>query len=252
MSLNNYTVSSDQLKNEAHVWFCHPDEITDDKLLSQYHSLLGEEEKQRLERFHFKKDQHNYLISHALVRLVLSEYADLKPEAWQFQKNSHGRPDIKQAANDTSLKFNLTHTKGLCACVVTCGAECGIDAEIVNRKNNLKKIAQRMFADSELDTMKSLHGWEFREAFFRFWTLRESYVKALGTGLAGSSKAFHFCIDDKAEIEFKNSEADLDKEQWQFALLEPTENHIAAVALRHTTQDKLNIVSRKAVPKIRC
>ena len=251
MSLNNYTVSSDQLKNEAHVWLCHPDEITDDKLLSQYHLLLGDDEQQQLKRFHFKKDQHNYLVSHALVRLALSEYTDLKPEIWQFQKNSHGRPDIKQAANDTPLKFNLTHTQGLCACVVTSGAQCGIDAELINRKNDLKKIAQRMFADSEIDTMQSLQGGEFRKSFFRFWTLRESYVKALGTGLAGSSKTFHFCIDAKADVEFKNNEADFDKAQWQFALLEPTDNHIAAVALKHSTQDKLNIVCKKGVPKIR-
>lgn len=251
MSLTDYIVSPDALTDEIHVWFCRPDEITDTQQLAHYKSLLSDEECQQHKRFHFKKDQHSYLVSHALVRNVLSKYADISPDQWQFNANTHGRPEIKQSTSGAPLKFNLTHTPGLCACVVTLGSVCGIDAEIVNRKNNLRKIAERMFAKDELSTLEKLHNSEFRKAFFRFWTLRESYLKALGTGLGGSSKDFHFSIrDDDIAINYDNAGNDLhtDKERWQFVLFEPTEQHVSAIAVKNATHENLNIVSRKIAP----
>ena len=110
------------------------------------------------------------------------------------------------------------------------------------------KIAERMFARSELDFLSNLKDSDYRNAFFKFWTLRESYVKALGTGLAGSSKDFHFCMNDnEISIDSKNTTSDLstDNERWQFILLEPTANHIAAVAVNNATQDKLPVVIKK-------
>lgn len=248
MNKSDYIVSPDALQNETHVWFCCPEEVTDAALLTHYHSLLSLQEKQQHKRFHFEKDQHSYLVSHALVRNVLSKYANLSPHQWQFKKNAHGRPKIKQSTSDTPLKFNLTHTRDLCACVVTLGLECGIDAEAMDRKNDLMKIAERMFSRSELDFLSNLKDSDYRNAFFKFWTLRESYVKALGTGLAGSSKDFYFCINDnEITIDSKKTMSDLsaDNEQWQFTLLEPTANHIVAVAVNNATRDKWPVVIKK-------
>lgn len=251
MNLSNYIVSSNELKNEAHVWFCCPDEITDAEQLEYYRSLLSPDEVKQYKRFQFKNDQHSYLVSHALMRSVLSRYANLSPAQWQFKKNAHGRPEIKQSTSGVPLKFNLTHTKDLSACIVTLGMECGIDAEAVNRDNDLIKIAERMFAAPELASMENLHDSSLRKAFFKYWTLRESYVKALGTGLAGSSKDFYFCIgDNDISIEFENTMRQLnnDKEQWQFDLMEPADGHILAIAVNHSPQDKLTIVDKKTVP----
>ena len=118
----------------------------------------------------------------------------------------------------------------------------------MDRKNDLMKIAERMFSRSELDFLSYLKDSDYRNAFFKFWTLRESYVKALGTGLAGSSKDFYFCINDnEITIDSKKTMSDLsaDNEQWQFTLLEPTANHIAAVAVNNATRDKLPVVIKK-------
>ena len=249
MRENKYTVSADAISGEAHVWYCSPDDITNDERLTYYQSLLSVDEAIQHQRFQFQSDQHTYLVSHALVRTVLSKYTDVKPDQWEFKKNSHGRPDIYQQSNGEQLKFNLTHTKGLCACVVTLGFECGIDAELINRKNNLSKIAERMFSDYEIHAMRNLQESEFRKTFFKYWTLRESYVKALGTGLGGSSKDFYFNIDDNAAvINFENEFGKGDKTNWQFSIHAPTNNHISAIALRNETKQKINIIESKIIP----
>ena len=240
-------MTSSILENEVHIWFCRPETIKDEEKLVTYRSVLSTQEIQQHDRFHFDKDKHSYLVSHALLRYALSKYSTVEASQWQFSCNSHGKPELKQHTADLdidapAIKFNLTHTEGLCACVVTLHRACGIDAENIHRKNRLAAVAQRMFAEEEL---KVLHeNTQDTHQFYNFWTLREAYVKALGTGLAGSSKDYYFSVDPDgsvdvngradtqdrtANINFKNRRQ-AENSQWQFCLFEPTKEHCLAVA----------------------
>ena len=111
------------LENEVHVWFCRPDEITDAVKLDDYRSILSTDERDKQQRFHSANDQHSYLVSHALVRKVLSMYCDVMPEQWLFTFNLHGKPEISpQILSELDcppIKFNLSHTEGLSVCVVS-------------------------------------------------------------------------------------------------------------------------------------
>ena len=69
----------EQLQQQLHVWLTVPEDITDPDTLSDYLVLLSEEERERQQRFHFEKDRHSFLVSHALVRKVLSMYVDVDP-----------------------------------------------------------------------------------------------------------------------------------------------------------------------------
>lgn len=201
--------------------------------IDRLRKLLSDDELEQYQRFHYEDDRHNYLVSHALVRTVLSKYADIPPHAWRFLRNEHGKPEISIEAATQVLRFNLSHTEGICGCVVTLGDDCGIDVEMEKRKNNLAGIARKMFSSKEMASLANLDETDFRKAFFTLWTLRESYVKALGTGLAGSSEAFHFSIGDET-IEIEESAASTKQAEghWQFFLHEPTAEHICAVSVR--------------------
>ena len=253
------------LENQIHVWFCYPDEITDKVILDEYLSILSNEERKKYQRFHFKKDSHSYLVSHALVRKVLSGYCNVQPEAWRFSFNPHGKPEILSSVECPNVKFNLSHTDGLSACVVSLNNDCGVDVENIHRKNKLHAVAERMFAEQETKTLLAYDESEVQKSFFDFWTLREAYVKAIGTGLGGSSKEFYFTIDaakvsDKsgditnvsaanirpANINFVDSKKKVDL-AWQFFLLEPSSDHVAAIAVSIDSAIK-KIVSQKIQP----
>jgi phosphopantetheinyl transferase len=112
-----------------------------------------------------------------------------------------------------------------------------------------------MFADQEAKTMSVGDEREIQNKFFDFWTLREAYVKALGTGLGGSSKEFYFTVDTlgasakdvrKAEIHFIDSKMAMDL-HWQFSLLTLSLDHVAAIAIETSGLDK-KIVSQKIQP----
>ena len=263
MSTNLLTDTSliESLENETHVWFCRPDEITDKVILDEYLSILSNEEREKYQRFHFEKDSHSYLVSHALVRKVLSRYCDVQPETWKFSFNQHGKPEILSSIKCPNIKFNLSHADGMSACVVSLDNDCGVDVENIHRKNKLHAVAERMFAEQEAKIMSACDESKMQKKFFDFWTLREAYVKAVGTGLGGSSKEFYFTISADAKdgiseniraanINFVDSKKKVDL-AWQFFLLELSSDHVAAIAVSGTVPTNSvikKIVSQKIQP----
>ncbi len=254
MGENNSIQLLNDLENEFHVWFCCPDKITDKSVLDEYRSILSVEEIAKYKRFHFEKDRHSYLISHALVRKVLSSYCNVKPDKWSFTNNQHGKPDISPEIKCPALKFNLSHTDGMSVCVVSLENDCGIDVENIQRKSRTFAVADRMFAPAEVATMRSSNDGEVQRKFFEFWTLREAYVKAIGTGLGGSSKAFYFTVAEQeieglrmSKIHFVPDDSS-QSSAWQFMLLNLSSDHISAVALKDESVKEKKLVSYKITP----
>ena len=77
------------------------------------------------------------------------------------------------------LHFSLTHCDGLAACLVA-PAVCGVDAEAIRPLR--ARVLRRAFSPDEQAQVLGSPCPD--EAFFRLWTLKESYLKATGTGLS--------------------------------------------------------------------
>jgi len=238
-----------RLENEVHVWLSRPEDVADPDQLQEYQSLLSSDEQERYRRFYFDRDRHHYLVAHALLRKALSAYVDVEPSAWQFSQNQHGRPEISGPDIAPLLRFNLTHTNGLVACVVMLELDCGIDVEQLSARGNLLGIAEKMFAASEQQDLTNLDGQAFLDRFFTYWTLREAYCKALGVGIAGSKSNYCFVEEGSKRwgIRFdvlSNEESD----HWQFTLARPTTEHLLAVAVRTADVPDNPIVYKFVVP----
>ena len=238
-----------QLKQEVHVWMTRPEDVTGSNQLQAYQSLLSSDEQERYRRFHFDRDRHHYLVAHALLRKTLSAYVDVDPSAWRFSQNQHGRPEISSPDITPLLRFNLTHTNGLVACVVTLELDCGIDVERLSARGNLMGIADKMFAVSEQQDLMNLDGQAFLERFFTYWTLREAYCKALGVGIAWSKSNYGF-VEEGGErwgISFDALSND-ESAHWQFVLNKPTTEHLLAVAVRTAELPDKPVIHKFVVP----
>ena len=234
----------DQLHREIHVWFALPDLATNPATLERYRAVLSTRETARCRRFHFPADSHRYLIAHALLRNTLSKYADLPPADWTFTQGTHGRPEISNP-EVPAIRFNLTHTKGLVGCVVTLENDCGIDAEVLSSRHDVNGVAQRMFSVEEARELQQLQGSVRLDYFFARWTLREAYVNALGIGISHPTQNLSFMIgkDDTIRVTFGPELGD-NGEHWQFRLLRPTPEHIAAIAVHKNNQRPKKLIVR--------
>ena len=234
----------DSLQQETHVWLTIPESVQDDRVVKRLEAILSNEELDRYRRFHFPEDRHRYLVSHALVRNTLSKYIEIQPADWHFSHGKRGRPEIANP-DIPPVRFNLTHTAGLAACVVALGQECGIDAEKITERHNPLNVARRMFSEAEYAQLKTLRDREQLEYFFSRWTLREAYVKAKGIGISFPTRKLTFTVesDDSIGVSFHSDIADKN-ENWKFKLLRPTKQHVTAIAIGRTDKTEKNVVTR--------
>jgi 4'-phosphopantetheinyl transferase len=128
------------------------------------------------------------------------------------------------------LHFNLANTAGLVVCAVSVAhGSIGVDVERIDRTVDFMAVAHRCFSAAEAAAVQALPLAERPRRFFEYWTLKESYVKALGVGLALPLDEFSFTSDDRGiSIAFDRRTAE-DETRWRFALMEGSPVHVVAV-----------------------
>ncbi len=226
------------LSGQAHIWISDL-KIWDRKTLD---SLLPQDELTRARTLRHPAAQQNYLAGRALIRVVLSHYSALDPPSWNFSPGRFGRPEITGPQPIPELRFNLAHTPGLAACVVTATADCGIDVEEAERPLKPLRIAEHSFAPEEFDDLQQRPPGEIRERFFSYWTLKEAYYKARGSGIPFRLLGARFELSGESSLVFSPAVTEqVSAEEWQFELFRPTTDHILAVALTSSAERRLEI-----------
>jgi 4'-phosphopantetheinyl transferase len=257
------------LEGEAHLWLATIASGIDPSVLSSWWGLLSEEEKERHDKFLLEEARLRYLAAWALARTSLSKYAEIEPRDWEFERGEYGRPEIARPDGELArvgangglasglppLRFNLSHSTHVIACLVTLGVDVGVDVEDRRRDLDMVRLADRFFAPEEAADLRALGGQERRRRFFTYWTLKEAYMKACGRGLSIPLRqfSFHIAKDDTIAARFDPELAD-DESNWQFEVLRPVRNHLLAVAIRRDPgrgdgQD-LTVIARRVVPMV--
>lgn len=240
-----HALNNEALINQVHVWYLDPDAEVGSSSLDRFFGMLSAPEQAQYQRFHFPEDAHRYLVSHAMLRCALSRYAAIDPAALAFRPARHGKPAITNPGLH-ALKFNLTHTAGLAACVVTLDDDCGIDAEKISARHNPVGVAGRMFSVEEKKELNRLQGEEQLDYFYSRWTLREAYVKARGIGLSFPTHKLCFRVDSAADIDLTfDASVDDNGENWMINLWRPGPQHIAAIAVARRSDTRKQLVVRR-------
>lgn len=203
---------------QIHLWTYAIGEPPAAQHLAYGMTLLSDAEKHRCAAFHLEKHRTEYALSHAMLRLVLSEYAPVRPQEWQFTTGKWGKPEICGPALDTPLWFNLSHTDGFAACVAGRVRQLGVDVENMTRVTSCDELARRFFAAAEYQYLRNLPPELQRDAFFRIWTLKEAYIKAEGKGLSIPLDSFHFHFSDKVTLQLNG---ELTPGGWSFFEFQP-------------------------------
>ncbi len=124
--------------------------------------------------------------------LELLKYAVFNEYSYSFSeedilKGEHGKPYIENA----SFSFNISHCDGLVVCAVS-EKEIGIDAEDIRKVTD--RVMKRCYSDSEIAYVNSCRDKDVE--FTKLWTLKESYVKLTGEGIATDLKAISFSLEN--------------------------------------------------------
>lgn len=218
--------------DEIQLWMSSPARVDDPATLARYQALLSPGEQAQQARLHFAHDRHRYLVTRALVRTVLSRYAATTPGDWRFAPTAHGRPTLVEPGEDArDLVFNLSHSKELVVCAVRRHGALGVDTENLCRKVSLS-TAEHCFSAPELGELQALPAAAQPARFLALWTLKESYVKARGLGLAIPLDDFGFRLADSGRIDAYFKRGD-DPARWRFWQLDCGRGNLVALCAQN-------------------
>ena len=103
--------------------------------------------------------------------------------------NEYGKPYLK----NSGVFFNISHCIGLAVCGID-NCEIGVDVE--NIREFPERVLKRSFSQREAEAVISSESPD--ETFFRVWTLKESFVKAIGIGISYPLNTAEFLFEGSA------------------------------------------------------
>ncbi len=152
---------------------------------AQYYAWLSSDECDRVQRFKNPQHQRDFVAARGALRSHLAHYINCHPKEICFDYGDHGKPKL---IHHPDLHFNLAHSHERALIVVCQGAAIGVDLEKVRPLPKLLALAKRFFNFSEYESIAALPEALQPEKFFAYWTCKEAYLKATGTGLSHIAK----------------------------------------------------------------
>lgn len=224
---SKWVPAPDSLSLEAgqvHVWqICLEQES---ELLDRFRQTLSPEELDRAGRFRFERLQRHFVVSRGFLRYVLGRYLAAEPSSLRFSFNEYGKPSLA----GESLQFNMSHSHEMALVAVTRDAAVGVDVEHIRADFASEDIATRFFSRLEVETFSSLPREERVAAFFRCWSRKEAYIKAIGKGLSQPLDGFDVTLapSDPAVLLRAGEE---DKLQWSMSDIDVGSDYASALAV---------------------
>jgi 4'-phosphopantetheinyl transferase len=200
--------------------------------------VLSPDERERAERYRFDQHRNEFILTRAVLRMVLASYTAQSPENLSFDYSAQGKPALSNGPPD--LRFNVSHTEGLAVLALVREREIGVDAEKIRPQPDAQKLAKRFFSLLEQRFLERLSGDELQRAFFRCWTRKEAYIKAKGEGLSIPLHAFDVSLEDDQPAALVGTRPDpTEAGRWTLYNLSVGQGYSAALAAANvpTTQN---------------
>lgn len=193
------------------------------------YATLSPDERARAARFRHEVHARRFTSARGVLRLLLGAYLDRSPSAIEFQYTA-GKPALGRPGREP-LHFNLAHADALALFAFTTAAAVGVDVERVAPLPDAREIAARYFAPDEL--RQFMRAPDEAAAFFRCWTRKEAFVKAIGSGLRHPLETFAVTVSAEAPAAVSDVGGDrTEAARWFMHHVEPAAGFVGAVAVR--------------------
>jgi 4'-phosphopantetheinyl transferase len=201
-----------------------------DEQVAWFEGLLASDEVERASRFRFERDRRSFVVCRAALRILLGRYLDKRAEDVRFFYGSKGKPRL---AEETSLRFNVSHSGGVGLFAFAYDCEVGVDVETIRPMEDLASIAKQFFCAEERDELMSVPLEERARAFFLCWSRKEAFIKAIGEGLSVPLNNFRVTLKPSETAQLVSINYGLDHaSQWSMQDVALGKAYAGAVAYR--------------------
>lgn len=167
------------------LYLLHVAPLAEREIFARGLARVDFERREKVLAYKFAKDQALSLGAGLLLQYALAQedFAEMPVQSAQksFSYNEYGKPFLAGAPPHCNLHFNLSHSGEYAVCAIS-DDEVGVDVEEVREIDLL--VAQRCFVERELARIVNAQGQINLDEFYCHWTAKESFIKAIGTGLS--------------------------------------------------------------------
>jgi 4'-phosphopantetheinyl transferase len=144
-------------------------------------SLLDDTEQERLRSFSDPDAGRRFALGAVLLRLAVSSLTDARPRTVRVDRSGNGRPVVAGGPH-----VSVSHSHDVVAVACTAAAPVGLDVEMIQGESEDLRIA--------VSPRDVLAATAHRELVT--WTMKEAYLKAVGTGLRTEPNAVALSGDE--------------------------------------------------------
>ncbi|XP_070826924.1 L-aminoadipate-semialdehyde dehydrogenase-phosphopantetheinyl transferase [Chaetodon trifascialis] len=212
---------------------------------------IQREEKDRIGQFVFAQDAKSAMAGRLLLRRFVCERMGIPWSEIRLERSPKGKPYLAAPLKVSSgsdpeppnWSFNLSHQGDYAVLAAEQGLQVGVDIMKTTMPGSSSvpeffRIMTRQFTAHEWSVIQSA-GSEHQQlaAFYRHWALKESFIKAIGTGLGFNLQRveFHLCSEPLTQDRaLRHTKMHLDEEEeegWMFEESLLDADHHVAVAL---------------------
>ncbi|MGD1917469.1 MAG: 4'-phosphopantetheinyl transferase family protein [Pleurocapsa sp.] len=219
-------------KSKVHIWRANlnfsPAEVV------RLTAFLSTDEIARANKFRFPQHKRRFIAARSILRQLLSNYLNISPNNIKFDYGDRGKPKIIESNTANSLQFNISHSQEYALFGFTTSNLIGVDLEYLREMPDAVKIAQRFFSPREFDLIKNLTPQQQSQVFFKLWTAKEAYLKAIGIGLSGSlsSVDIDFTLDNNNTLILAINGNTTIANNWSMYSCIPSSNYVGAIAIK--------------------
>jgi 4'-phosphopantetheinyl transferase len=221
-----------ELEGETQVWSVRLDARP--ASMERALSLLSPEEQVKCHEFRLVPLRERYALARAALRTLLAAYLDVAAGRIQLIYGEHGKPFLQDSSS--RMQFNLAHSGDLCVLAFTLESDVGVDVERIRPLRDAAAVARRFFSKEECEDLLRAPAAQREQIFFRCWTRKEAFVKAVGAGLYFPLNRFRVSLEDSAallQVDGSITEA----ESWGLHDLPTEPGYAAALAVRNRERD---------------
>jgi 4'-phosphopantetheinyl transferase len=167
-------------RDEVHLWRVKLSEENEE----HWRGMLTADEHERANRFQYAADRRRFIVTRAILRILLGQYVNVPPESLCFQCNEFGKPTLDRSQNPRGINFNVAHSGDYSLLAFGQAAHIGVDVEHLEIERDVENLAKAVFSPSQCASILGLPDELRKKAFFEAWTRKEAILKALGGGLS--------------------------------------------------------------------
>jgi 4'-phosphopantetheinyl transferase len=187
---------------------------------------LDERERARARAFRRERDRSRFVARRVALHRILARYAGTLPEDVVIRSGENGKPYVDRPSG---LRFNLSSSGAHAVVAVTEHRAVGVDVEEI--RGGLDDIVDSFLSVREREELAGLPASVRLHACYRFWTLKEAYLKALGVGLGAELDAFSVSTRAAGRTALVEALPDDDPARWVVIPVSAPENCAAALAV---------------------